>query len=101
MVHFWKTRDGRWRKGIVGWLVLFVVSAVYDFIREGWASLSGIQYLLIAGGIAALAPAEDEPKESRLKWYVFRSPRYLVGTVALVGAVSILAYRVAWDINHR
>jgi hypothetical protein len=101
MAQFWKTREGRWRKGTVLWFVLFLVSAVYDFFREGWGSLSGIQYLLFAGGIAALAPAEDERKEPRLKWATLRSPRYIVGGVALVGAAGILVYRVASDIGHR
>ncbi len=104
MPYFWKTGDGRWRKGTVAWFVLFLVCAIYDFIREGWGSLSEMQYLLLAGGAAALAPAEHEPQEARLKgWksYVFGSPRYMVGAVALVAAAAILVYRVARDIGHR
>ena len=80
--------------------MLFLLSAVYDFVREGLGSLTGIQYLLLAVGVVALAPAEDEPQERRLKWHVLQSPRYAAGAVACVAAAGILMYRVARDIRH-
>jgi len=80
--------------------MLFLLSAVYDFVREGWGSLTGIQYLLLAVGVVALAPAELQPQERQSKWYVFQSPRYVAGAVACVAAAGILMFRVARDIRH-
>ena len=95
-----KTKDGRWRKGDIGVCVVWCVLAVYDFLREGLRSLSGIQFMLFAIGLAALAPSQDEPKEHRVKGWILRSPRYCFGVVALVAAVGVLAYRMAGDIRH-
>ena len=67
MPNFLQTRDGRFRKlGIVTFVMWFVF-AVLDFIGEGLRSLSGIQYLLLAIGVAALAPYYAVAKEHRVK----------------------------------
>ena len=43
MLRFWKTKDGRWRQLLVAFILLLLVSAVYDFAKEGWGSLSGTE----------------------------------------------------------
>ena len=100
MPNFAKTNEGRWRPRVLAWITLFLISALYDFVREGWGSLTGIQYLLLAVGAVALAPAKDE-SERRLTWSVLRSPRYLAGAMACAAAAGILLYRVARDTLHR
>jgi hypothetical protein len=98
MAHFWKTADGQWRKGIIALVMVFLSSAVYDFVREGLGSFSGIQYLLFAISTVALAPAVDEPEERRLKWYVPRSTRHAAGAVVFAVAAGMFLYGVARDI---
>jgi hypothetical protein len=93
MPRYFKTRDGRWRKLHIVTFVMSFAIAVYEFIREGLGSLSGIQYLLFAIGVVALAPSEDTPKEHQLR--LLRSPRYLFGVAAMVATIGVVAYRVA------
>jgi hypothetical protein len=95
MPHFLKRRDGRWRKWDIAAFVMCFVFAVWDFIREGLGSLSGIQYLLLTIGVAALAPYNAEAKEHRVWWYFPRSPRYFFGAVAYLAVIGVAVYRIA------
>jgi hypothetical protein len=86
--------DGRWRKWDIFAFVIWFALAVYDFIREGLGSLSGINYLLFAIGVAALAPYAAEAKENRAWWYFPRSPRAFLGAVAYLAAIGVVIYRM-------
>jgi hypothetical protein len=82
----------------VGLTLLFLLSAVYDFVTEGWGSLSGVQYLLIVASIIALAPFKDKSsEEGRAERFrrLLHSPRYVVGVAGCVAAVCLLMFRVA------
>src|SRR4051812_38269015 len=96
--HVWKTEDGRWRQGLVGWTAALLIFAVYDFMKEGWQSPGAIQYLLILAGAIALAPVNDQSWEGRSKWsHILHSPRYTVGVVACTAAASMFVIRVGRD----
>ena len=89
------------RPGLIALVLLFLFGAAYDFVKEGSGSLSGLQGLLVAVSIVALAPTEDQPTKRRSIWSALQSPQYLAGAVASVAALGMFVYRVARDIGHR
>jgi hypothetical protein len=97
MSRFWKAKDGRWRQGLVAFILLFLFSAAYDFTKEGRTSLSGIQDLLLVAAAIALAPLEGaESLKGQAKWRsVLHSPRYVAGVASFFAAACVFLLRVA------